>query len=192
MKRILKTAIAALGFSALATGAFAADWTPPGPIKLMIGFAAGGGADTQARLIAEEIEARLGWKFIPETVAGKGGVNLLAAMKDQPNDGTVIGLVVTESLGYNLAAANANMTPADFTGLSTTAGFQMGIVSLSSKGWKTFADVVAAAKGGQEIRFGSMSPKLSDIAFLLANAQGIELNIINVKGGKAYAVVPAH
>jgi tripartite-type tricarboxylate transporter receptor subunit TctC len=103
----------------------------------MIGFAAGGGADTQARLIAEALEEKMGWKFIPEQVTGKGGVTLLAAMKDQPNDGTVIGLVVTESLGYNLAAANSGTTPADFTGLSTTAGFQMGIVSLSSKGvWR--------------------------------------------------------
>ena len=40
--------------------ALAADWQLPGPIKLMIGFAAGGGADTQARLIAEEIEASTG------------------------------------------------------------------------------------------------------------------------------------
>jgi tripartite-type tricarboxylate transporter receptor subunit TctC len=184
MKRILKSAVAALGLAAMATGAFAADWTPPGPIKLMIGFAAGGGADTQARLIAEALEAKMGWKFIPEQVTGKGGVNLLAAMKGQPNDGTVIGLVVTESVGYNLAAANAGMTPADFTGLSTTAGFQMGIVSLSSKGWKTFADVVAAAKGGQEIRFGTMSPMLADVAYLLGKAQGVEFNIISVKGGK--------
>ena len=184
MKRILKSAVAALGLAAMATGAFAADWTPPGPIKLMIGFAAGGGADTQARLIAEALEAKMGWKFIPEQVTGKGGVNLLAAMKGQPNDGTVIGLVVTESVGYNLAAANAGMTPADFTGLSTTAGFQMGIVSLSSKGWKTFADVVAAAKDGQEIRFGTMSPMLADVAYLLGKAQGVEFNIISVKGGK--------
>ena len=65
MKRILKSAVAALGLAAMATGAFAADWTPPGPIKLMIGFAAGGGADTQARLIAEALEAKMGLKFIP-------------------------------------------------------------------------------------------------------------------------------
>jgi len=185
MKIILKTAVAALGMAAMATGAFAADWTPPGPIKLMIAFGAGGGADTQARLIAEELEDRTGWKFIPEQVTGKGGLNLAVALKDQPNDGTAIGMAVTETLGYNMAAANAGISPADFTGITTTAGFQMGIVSLTTKGWTTFADVVAAAKGGEQIKFGVMSPKLADLAYLVGKAQGVEFNIVSVKGGKA-------
>jgi tripartite-type tricarboxylate transporter receptor subunit TctC len=138
MKRILIAAAVSLA----ALSANATDWTPPGPIKLMIAFAAGGGADTQARLIAEELEAKMGWQFIPEQVTGKGGLNLAAAMKDMPNDGSVIGMVVTESLGYNMRAADAGLTPDQFTPIVTTAGFQMGVVSLSSKGWTSFADVV--------------------------------------------------
>ncbi|MEC8204989.1 MAG: sulfatase-like hydrolase/transferase, partial [Pseudomonadota bacterium] len=43
-----------------------AEWKPSGPITMMIAFAAGGGADTQARMIAEELEKRHGWKIIPE------------------------------------------------------------------------------------------------------------------------------
>ena len=138
MKRIMIAAAMSLA----ALSANAADWTPPGPIKLMIAFAAGGGADTQARLIAEELEAKMGWQFIPEQVTGKGGLNLAAAMKDMPNDGSVIGMVVTESLGYNMRAADAGLTPDQFTPIVTTAGFQLGVVSLSSKGWTSFADVV--------------------------------------------------
>lgn len=183
MKRILKAAVAVVGFAALATSA-AADWAPSGPIKLMIAFAAGGGADTQARLIAEELEAKLGWQFIPEQVAGKGGLNLAMAMKDQPNDGTVIGMVATETLGYNMRAADAGLSPADFTAITTTAGFQMGLVALSSKGWKSAGDMIAAAKAGQDIRLGAMTPKLADLAYLLGKAQGVTFNIINVNGGK--------
>ena len=185
MKQILKAGIAALGVAVMATASLAEDWTPPGPIKLMIGFRAGGGADTQARLIAEELEARMGWKFIPEQVTGKGGLNLANALKDQPNDGTAIGMVVTETLGYNMAAANAGMTPENFTGLTTTAGFQMGVVARTDKGWTSFDDVIAAAKGGQNLRFGAMSPKLADLAYLLGKAQGVTFNIVTVKGGKA-------
>ncbi len=129
MKRILKAVVAAMGLSALSTGAMGADWTPPGPIKLMIAFAAGGGADTQARRIAEELEARMGWSFVPGQVTGKGGMNLAMAIKDQPNDGSVIGMVVTETLGYNMRAADAGVTPAEFTPIVTTAGFQMGFVA---------------------------------------------------------------
>lgn len=185
MKRIFKTAIAVASLVTLSTGAFADDWTPPGPIKLMIAFAAGGGADTQARLIAEELENRLGWQFIPEQVTGKGGVNLLNAMKDEPNDGSVIGMVVAESLGYNLYTANAGMTPADFTSITTTAGAQMGIVALSSKGWTDINDMLAAAKAGEDIRFGTMSARLSDVAYLLGKAQGVDFNIVQVRGGRA-------
>ena len=182
----LKTGAAALGIvAATALGAAAEDWKPAGPVKLMIAFAAGGGADTQARLIAEELEATLGWSFIPEQVTGKGGLNLAAAMKSEANDGTVIGMAVTETLGYNMAASNSGMTPADFTPITTTAGFQMGVVARSDKGWKTMADVVAAAKSGQDIRFGVMSPRLADLAYLLGKAQGVDFNIISVKGGKA-------
>ncbi|MEO0487095.1 MAG: tripartite tricarboxylate transporter substrate-binding protein [Pseudomonadota bacterium] len=185
MRKLLVSAAAVLGLAASTLSATAQDWTPPGPIKLMIAFAAGGGADTQARLIAEELEARTGWQFIPEQVTGKGGVNLLAAMKDAPNDGSVIGMVVAESLGYNLFVANTGMTPADFTPITSTAGTQMGIVSLSSKGWTTLSDVIDAAKGGEAIRFGTMSARLSDIAYLLGQAQGVDFNIVQVRGGRA-------
>ncbi len=184
MKRILTAAAAALGLSALSTGALAQDWTPPGPIKLMIAFAAGGGADTQARLIAEDLETKLGWQFIPEQVTGKGGMNLAMAIKDEPSDGSVIGMVVTETMGYNMMAADAGVTPDDFTAITTTAGFQMGIVSLSSKGWTGFDDMIAEAQG-TPLRFGVMSPKLADLAYLLGEAQGVEFNIISVQGGRA-------
>lgn len=184
MKRILKAAVGAASLLALSTGAFASDWTPSGPIKLMIGFKAGGGADTQARLIAEDLEAKMGWKFIPEQLTGKGGMNLAMALKDQPNDGTVIGMVVTETMGYNMMVANAGVTPSDYTAITTTAGFQMGIVSKADKGWKNFDDLIAAAKEGP-VRFGVMSPKLADLAYLLGEAQGADFNIVSVKGGKA-------
>ena len=112
-KLMLAAALAAL--AAASSNAVLADWTPPGPIKMMIAFKAGGGADTQARMIAEALEARHGWKIIPEQMTGKGGAVLAAALKDEPADGTVIGILVTESLGYNmLAAKNAGLPPVRF------------------------------------------------------------------------------
>lgn len=185
MKRLLIAGAAALGtFALTAAGALAADWTPPGPIKLMIAFKAGGGSDTQARLIAEELEKRHGWKVIPENVAGKGGAVLARTMKDEANDGSVIGIAVTETYGYNmLATKNAGYTQADFTPLTTTTGFQMGIVSLTTKGWKSWDDFVAAAKS-DTMRFGTMSPRLADVTYLLGKHLGVDFNIVPVKGGK--------
>lgn len=186
MNRIAKAVVATLALVVGTTTLNAADWTPPGPIKMMIAFRAGGGTDTQARLIAEELQNRHGWEIIPENVAGKGGLNMASELKDAPSDGTVIGMAVTESFGYNMAAApESGMTPADFSGLTTTAGFQMGLVAKSDRGWSSFDDMVNAAKGGEEIRFGAMSPRIADLAYLLSIAQGIDFNIVEVRGGRA-------
>ena len=185
MKKLLKAGVAAFAALTMAGSAIAADWTPPGPITLMIGFRAGGGADTQARLIAEALEAKLGWKFLPQQVTGKGGVNLLTELAKAPNDGTAIGMVVTESLGYNLATSGSKLTAEDFTGLTTTAGFQMGIVAKTDRGWKDMNDVIAAMRNGETISFGVMSPRLADLTYLLEKAQGVQFNMVNFKGGKA-------
>ena len=190
MTTFFRTLAAAALLSASMTAAPLADghggWEPNGPIKLIIAFRAGGGADTSGRLIAEGIQDATGWEIIPEQITGKGGVNALVALKDMPNDGSAIALVVTESLGYNAASApGAGIEPSHFTGLTTTAGFQMGIVAKSEMGWNDIGDAIDAVKAGEELRFGVMSPRLADLAFLLGDANGVEFNIIEVAGGRA-------
>ena len=187
MKKLMLAA-ALTAVAAVSPRAMAVDWTPPGPIKMMIGFEAGGEPDTQARMIAEELEARHGWKIIPEQMTGEGGTVLAAALKDEPADGTAIGMLVTESLGYNmLAAKNAGYRQSDFTPLTTTAavaGFRMGVVAHISRGWKTFDDMIATGKDGREIRFGATSPKLAALAYLLGKEHGVDFNVVMFRDDK--------
>ena len=183
MKFIKSAAIAAC-ITLFSTSAMAADWAPSGPIKFLIAFAAGGGADTQARMIATELEAAKGWKIIPEEAAGKGGLNALKALDGEPKDGTAIAMIITETLGYNIRAANAGGVDAA-TPITTTAGTEMAVVALTSKGYKSLGDVIEAAKGGAEIRFGTMSPALADLAYVIGKENGVKFNIISVQGGKA-------
>ena len=88
---VLSAAIAAVTMLGTATGALA-EWKPNGPIKLMIAFAAGGGADTIARAVGDELQKRHGWEIQPQQVTGGGGLKLAAAMKSEPSDGTTIGM----------------------------------------------------------------------------------------------------
>jgi tripartite-type tricarboxylate transporter receptor subunit TctC len=164
----------------------AQGWKPSGPIKLMIGFRAGGGTDTQSRLIAEELEKRHGWKIIPENVPGKGGVVMSKKLKSQPADGLAIGMAITESYGYNMIASKkAGYTIKDFTYLTTTTGSRMGIYAKKSRGWKSIKDVVAAMKAGKKLSIGTMSPKLEDASVLLNQALGVKFNIVSgLRGGK--------
>ena len=145
--RIIYRFIAVLAIVVFSLPLHAADWTPSGPIKLWIGFRAGGGVDTQARLIAEELEARHGWKIIPENLPGAGGMKLGKALPKEPNDGLSIGFLVTETLGYNMMAAkDPGFSLDDFTYLTATTGSQMSLYTKSTKGWKSLDDMLAAAK----------------------------------------------
>jgi len=184
MRSILTAGLAALGCAATIACASAADWTPPGPIKMIVAFTAGGGADTQGRLLADGLEARTGWRIIPENVAGNGGLNAMMQLMKAPKDGTVIVMASTDIVGYGSAAAGLNWKASDVTPLLTTASFQMAFVGAKAKGWKTFDDAIAVAKKGQNVRFGVLSQKQEDVAYLLAEAQGIKLNIVPFKGGK--------
>ena len=124
-----------------------AEWKPAGPITLNIGFKAGGGTDTQARLIGEELSAKKGWKFVFKNITGKGGANLARALKGKPSDGHTIGMAVTETFTYNpLISKKAGYSADDFDYIITTAPTQMGLVVRSDSGWKTMDDMVNAAK----------------------------------------------
>lgn len=186
MQRFLKSC-AVLAATALAPVlAMADDWTPPGPIKLMIGFSAGGGADTQARLIAEAIEGKTGWNILPEQVTGNSGLNLLAALSKEPGDGSAIGMIVSETLAYNLVAApESGLKAKDFTPLATTAAFQLGLVAMAGGEFDSWEKIQTAAAAGKTVRFGTATTRQGDMAYHLGKGAGIDFNIVSVKGGKA-------
>ncbi|MWD25988.1 tripartite tricarboxylate transporter substrate-binding protein [Aquicoccus sp. SCR17] len=184
MKHLFKPlAVAAAAFCVPAT-TMAADWTPPGPITMMIGFAAGGGADTQARLIAQGIEEKYGWKILPKQVTGNSGLSLASELAAAPADGTAIGMVVSESLTYSaLAADNPDLQLEKFTPLATTASFELGLVAMADGPFNTWDKTKAAGEAGDPIRFGVASDRQADVAYLFGKQAGIDFNIVPVKGG---------
>ena len=185
ISKTLKLAVAALALSTT-LNAQAAGWQPSGPIKMMIAFQAGGGTDTQGRLLAEELSERKGWTVLPENLPGKGGGTMAVALKAEPADGLSIGLTVSEALTYGpQVARNAGYDVGDFTMISTITGSQLAIFAKSDRGWKTLADVVAEAKkDGTKFTVGAMSPKLADATYVISKQLGIEFTTVMVKGGK--------
>ena len=183
MKTLVTTAAAVF----LSASAAIADWAPTGPVKVLIGFAAGGGADSLARLIAEDIEAEYGWTLIPENLPGSGGAVMARAVKDAAPDGQTIGVGITDPFAYGvLAARDPGYTTGDFTYLSTIAGTQMGIVAKSERGWTTMSEVIEAARSGASISFGTMTPRLADAAYYIGKVNNVEFNIVSgYKGGRA-------
>ena len=83
-------------FLGLATGAAAlpavtrftwAQAYPTRPVRLIVGFAAGGGTDIAARLMAQWLSERLGQQFIIENRAGAAGNIATEAVVRSPPDG---------------------------------------------------------------------------------------------------------
>jgi tripartite-type tricarboxylate transporter receptor subunit TctC len=73
---------------------------PTRPVRLIVGYAAGGTADLFARIVAQALAERIGGQIIIENRAG-GGSNLAAeAVIRAPNDGYTL-LLVTGSNAYN-------------------------------------------------------------------------------------------
>ena len=75
----------ALGSTALLLpgGAWAADW-PSGPVTLIVGYAAGGGADINARELAQILSPMIGQQVIVDNkggAAGSVGVRTVASAK---------------------------------------------------------------------------------------------------------------
>lgn len=182
---ILKGAAAALALTVSTLGAHAQEWEPNGPIKMMIAFQAGGGADTLGRLLAEELSARHGWEIIPENVTGKGGATMAVALKGEPNDGQSVGVTVTEATTYGVQATrNPGYALDDFSYISTLTGTQMGIIAKTSRGWETLADVIEAARSGETITVGAMSQRLADATYVLGQNNGVEFTTVMTGGGK--------
>jgi tripartite-type tricarboxylate transporter receptor subunit TctC len=182
MKSVLASLAVAAALVSAPVHAWADDWAPPGPIKMLIGFAAGGGADTQARLIAQGLEKKLGWKVLPEQAPGNSGLNLAKQLASEPADGTAFGMVITETLAYSaVASKNPDFELSKFTSLATTARFQLGLVAMKGGEFDSWDKVKAAA--GKPIRFGTASDRQVDVAYHLGQKAGIDFNIVPVKGG---------
>ena len=162
----------------------AAEWAPSGPIKLLIGFGAGGGTDTQARALASEIEALKGWRVIPENMGGAGGAVMAASLKGEPADGLTIGMALDTTFSF-YPIGKDEFTLGDFTFLTTTAASQTGVIARADSGWTTLADVAAAARNGEKIVWTNYSEQTELASEAIARALDIDVNHVRGKGGKS-------
>ena len=133
--------IAALGLSA-AQAAY-----PEKPIKLVVPFSAGGGADLIARTLAVELAKELGQPVIVENKPGAGtiiGSDLVA--KSAPDGYTLLVSSIAHSVNPTLVDKLPYATERDFMPVAMTVRSPNVLVVRGDSPFKTVKDIVEAAK----------------------------------------------
>ena len=143
MKRLILVTAALL-----ATGAVLAQAAYPSkPIRFLVPFTAGSGTDLIARTVADTMGKSMGQPIIIENKPGAGGTIAAGQVAKGETDGYT---VLVHSSGHALNPAIYSTmgydTLKDLTGITPLAALPNVLVVNPAKGWKSVAELVAAAK----------------------------------------------
>ncbi len=183
LARILAAGAAALAVGL--TGVQAADW-PTRPIRLVVGFGAGGPTDIPARFIADRLGPLLGQNVVVENKAGAGGMLATRDVLAQPKDGYNL-LLCTHFESINTVLyKNPQFTLADLAPISLITKYYYALTLSNAIPAKTFEEFVAYAKSkpGEVgyITIGAGSAQ-EIMARQLERLAGISMNRIPYRGG---------
>ena len=145
--RLVPIAALALTAALAAAPAQAQDPLPQGTINLLVGFAAGGGADTAARVVAKKLSENIGRPVAVQNRAGAGGNIAHQMTADAAHDGSTI---LLGSIGPLSIARHMMKLPydpeRDLAPLTMGVNFPNVLVVPPSLGVKTVAEYVSLAK----------------------------------------------
>lgn len=199
----IKSTLLGLAAAVLVAGSAVADWAPDGPIRLQIGFGAGGETDTLGRAITAEMEKQTGWDVIAENKPGGGGVAMFTGVSAAKPDGRTIGMGVSMPILINLVLRGDKLpfTLESFDYLATVTRAQVAIVARKDAPFSTIAELIAHSKaeGGVPVAFDAKPQELilkqlnatQDAGFRPVSGKSSAELVQNVLGGHVAAAFAA-
>jgi len=183
MKRVL-----AIGLCLASFQVFSQDY-PARPVRMLVGYAPGGGMDTIARVLAPKLSEALGQQFVIENRPGaSGGVAAEALVRSAP-DGYL--LMVAESGTLALPAVNPRVTLDPVKQLAPVGGIcmlPMAFVVNTAFPAKSTRELIAELKANPG-KYGYASPgigSLQHLAFeLFKRSAGVQVVHVPYKGATA-------
>ncbi|MCC6001729.1 MAG: tripartite tricarboxylate transporter substrate binding protein [Pararhodobacter sp.] len=154
MKRLIALTLAAT----LGTGAALADEWPSRTVTITVGFGPGSTPDLMARLIAENLQERLGQPFVVDNRPGAGGNIALDGVAQAEPDGYTLGVTIPGPLIVNPMRMDLMYDPATDIRPVTILGTQPSVLAVSPElGVSTLEDLVALlAENPGEFNYSSI------------------------------------
>ena len=187
-RRELFSALAAAPLMARGAGAQTAEWTPNRPIRLIVGFAAGGSTDTTGRLMAQALTAAFPHPAVVENrVGAAGNIGTEHVARSAPDGHT---LVVASMGSQAVNAALYNNLPfdpvKDFTAVSLFVKSSTMLVAHPSVPAGSLQELVAYARANPgRINVGTAGAGSSQhfAASLFEHLAKVQFTHINYRGG---------
>src|SRR5882672_7163412 len=162
------------------------DW-PSKPVKFVSPYPPGGSVDPLARLLAAKVGDSLKQQFMVENRTGASGIIGTDYVGKSPPDGyTFVFIFDTHSVHQALSPKLPFDPIKDFAPVMLVGTAPMALTTGAGKPYRTFADVVAAAKAKPDtLTIGNVgNGSLGHLATILLNqAAGIKLVPVPYKGG---------
>jgi tripartite-type tricarboxylate transporter receptor subunit TctC len=178
--------LAGLVFAALVAPAAAQDY-PAKPVTIIVPFAAGGGTDIVARLVAGKLEQRFGKSFLIENKAGAGSTTGAAAAAKAAPDGYTLLMAPSPTMAVAVTIyKNLPYEPvADFVPLALVAQTPFALIVNPSLPIHSVADLIKYAKEKPgTLSYGSAGPGTPHhlYAELLKSMTGIDMSHVPYRG----------
>ena len=179
-------AVLALAVAFHASLACAAGVYPSRPIRLVVGFGAGGPTDIPARFIADKLGAALGQSVVVENKPAAGGIVATREVLAQPRDGYTL-LLCTHFDATNVAVyGDAGYTLSDIAPVSLIAKYYYGLALSNTIPAQDFASFVGYAKAHPgEVTYATVGAASAQeiMARELGKLTGVTMTRVPFRGG---------
>jgi tripartite-type tricarboxylate transporter receptor subunit TctC len=192
LKRLLSVVCVALACAALGAQPVLAQEKFDRPVRILVGFAAGGTADLMARLVADKMKDSLGQPVVVENKPGAVGRIAADALKASPPDGATlmvmpIGPMAVVPHTYKTALSYDPIKDFAPVGVGSTFDFAIAAGPTSgAKTWSEYATWVKAnpAKSSYATSGAGSLPHFYGV--LLGREIGVDMVHVAYKGSAAY------
>jgi tripartite-type tricarboxylate transporter receptor subunit TctC len=156
---------------------------PTQPIKMLIGFPAGGTFDTLLRAVGAELREILGQPVVIETRSGAGGAVAFTALKNAAPDGYTLGGVST-ALTSTALLENVPYDPMrDFSCIASLVEIPFAAAVPADSPFRTWDDLLAFGRANPEKVFWGSASGLGQTPHLL-------ISEVAARDGLSWTVVP--